>query len=173
MSRRNVFRKQTKFRTPGTVPVPPAVYAYPYPLVVCRALSLSLSLAGYYESADAMCLSLLCCCLGPGACGLCCGLGSKAKSSVTTRLLYVLFLFFSVVVSAIMLSPHVQAGLAKVVGRPATLVLEIVRLPSLVVRLCVVHACVLNYYRMIILRLFGGKSAKQTERKKYLGRRWE
>ena len=61
------------------------------------------------------CLDLLLCCCGPAACGLCC-FGNKVKSSVTTRLLYMLFLFFVLVVSAIMLAPHVQQGLTDAVS---------------------------------------------------------
>ena len=61
------------------------------------------------------CLDLLCCCCGPAACGLCC-FGNKVKSSVTTRLLYMTFLFFVLVVSAIMLAPDVQSGLARAVS---------------------------------------------------------
>ena len=54
-----------------------------------------------------MCLELLCCCLGPSACGLCCKVGSGAKSSLTTRLLYVGFLVFVVVLSSIFLAPSI------------------------------------------------------------------
>ena len=61
------------------------------------------------------CLDLLLCCFGPAACGLCC-FGNKVKSSVTTRLLYMTFLFFVLVVSAIMLAPKVQEGLANAVS---------------------------------------------------------
>ena len=65
-----------------------------------------------------MCLSLLCCCLGPAACGLCCGCGGmgKAKSSITTRLLYMLFLLFVVIVSSILLASDVQDALADAVS---------------------------------------------------------
>ncbi|XP_064391329.1 serine incorporator 2-like isoform X2 [Halichondria panicea] len=58
-----------------------------------------------------MCLDILCCCIGPAACGLCC-CGSKVKSSVVTRLLYMTFLVGVLVVSSIMLAPSVQTGLA-------------------------------------------------------------
>ena len=61
------------------------------------------------------CLDLLLCCCGPAACGLCC-FGNKVKSSVTTRLLYMTFLFFVLVVSSIMLAPSVQQGLANAVS---------------------------------------------------------
>lgn len=57
-----------------------------------------------------MCLDFLCCCCGPAACGLCC-FGGKVKSSVVTRLLYMTFLVFVLVVSSIMLAPSVQQGL--------------------------------------------------------------
>ena len=63
-----------------------------------------------------MCLDLLCCCFGPAACGLCCGSG-KVKSSITTRLLYFVFLFVVLVVCSIMLSPTVGAALGKVVSQ--------------------------------------------------------
>lgn len=61
-----------------------------------------------------MCLDLLCCCLGPAACGLCCGgCGGKAKNSVLTRLLYLIFLVFIVIISAILLAPDVQRSLSE------------------------------------------------------------
>ena len=62
-----------------------------------------------------MCLlDLLCCCVGPAACGLCCGgCGGKAKSSILTRLLYLSFLVVIVLVSAILLAPDVQDALEK------------------------------------------------------------
>ena len=62
-----------------------------------------------------MCLDLLCCCFGPAACGLCC-CGGKVKNSVTTRLLYSVFLVAVVAVTAIMLSPTVAHGLQKAVS---------------------------------------------------------
>ena len=61
------------------------------------------------------CLDLLCCCFGPAACGLCC-FGNKVRSSITTRLLYMTFLILVLVVSAIMLAPSVQQGLANAVS---------------------------------------------------------
>lgn len=62
-----------------------------------------------------MCLGLLCCLCGPGACGLCCCKG-KVKSSITTRLLYFAFLLAVLVVTSIMLSPTVGNGLQNVVS---------------------------------------------------------
>lgn len=62
-----------------------------------------------------MCLDLLCCCLGPAACGLCCG-GGKVKNSVTTRLLYFSFLFVVLVVCSVMLSPSLAVGLQNTVS---------------------------------------------------------
>ena len=65
-----------------------------------------------------MCLDLLCCCLGPAACGLCCGgCGGKAKSSILTRLLYLTFLVAIVLVSAILLAPDVQKALENAVRK--------------------------------------------------------
>ena len=61
------------------------------------------------------CLDLLLCCIGPAACGLCC-FGNKVKSSVTTRLLYMTFLIFVLIISAIMLAPDVQRWLANAVS---------------------------------------------------------
>lgn len=61
------------------------------------------------------CLDLLLCCCGPAACGLCC-FGNKVKSSVTTRLLYMTFLIFVLIVSSIMLAPSVQTWLANAVS---------------------------------------------------------
>ena len=60
-----------------------------------------------------MCLfDLLCCCVGPAACGLCCGgCGGKANRSVLTRLLYLMFLVVIVLVSAVLLAPAVQKAL--------------------------------------------------------------
>ena len=62
-----------------------------------------------------MCLlDLLCCCVGPAACGLCCGgCGGKANRSVLTRLLYLMFLVVIVLVSAVLLAPDVQKALEK------------------------------------------------------------
>ena len=62
------------------------------------------------------CLDLLCCCLGPAACGLCGALGSKAKTSIVTRLLYMTFLVFFVVVAAILQSSGVQDALSDAVS---------------------------------------------------------
>ena len=62
------------------------------------------------------CLELLCCCFGPAACGLCCGW--KVKSSLTTRLLYLPFLLFIVILSAVMLSPTVRDALTNVSYNP-------------------------------------------------------
>ena len=65
-----------------------------------------------------MCLEILCCCLGPAACGLCCGgCGGKAKSSVLTRLMYLTFLVAIVLVSAILLAPDVQEALENAVRK--------------------------------------------------------
>ena len=58
------------------------------------------------------CLDLLCCCLGPAACGLCCGsCGRKAHRSILTRFLYLTFLVGVVLVSAVLLAPDVQKAL--------------------------------------------------------------
>ncbi len=62
-----------------------------------------------------MCLDVLCCCLGPAACGLCC-CGGKVKNSVVTRLLYMTFLVGVLVVSSIMLASSVQQGLENAVS---------------------------------------------------------
>ena len=62
-----------------------------------------------------MCLDILCCCLGPAACGLCC-CGGKVKNSVVTRLLYLPFLLFVIIVSSIMLSTSVADKLADAVS---------------------------------------------------------
>ncbi len=62
------------------------------------------------------CLDLLCCCLGPAACGLCGALGSKTKTSITTRLLYMVFLIVAVLVAAILLASDVQEALTDAVG---------------------------------------------------------
>ncbi|XP_019851028.1 PREDICTED: serine incorporator 1-like isoform X2 [Amphimedon queenslandica] len=54
------------------------------------------------------CLELLCCCLGPKACGICCpGDNINAKSSITTRFMYIAFLVFVVIVSSILLAPSI------------------------------------------------------------------
>ena len=53
--------------------------------------------------------------MGPGACGLCC-CGGKVKNSITTRLLYLLFLVFVIVVSSVMLSDRVAEGLSNAVS---------------------------------------------------------
>ena len=63
-----------------------------------------------------MCLDFLCCCCGPAACGLCC-FGSKIKNSVVTRLLYMSFLVFVLIISTIMLAPSVQNWLQSLVSR--------------------------------------------------------
>ena len=61
-----------------------------------------------------MCLELLCCCIGPSACGVCCSSGPEAKSSLTTRIMYTLFLVAVVVVSSILLAPSIGTAVEKV-----------------------------------------------------------
>ena len=60
------------------------------------------------------CLELLCCCLGPKACGLCCGDTINAKSSITTRFMYIAFLVVIIIVSSILLAPSIGDAVSKV-----------------------------------------------------------
>uniref|UniRef100_A0A7E4VQI9 Serine incorporator n=2 Tax=Panagrellus redivivus TaxID=6233 RepID=A0A7E4VQI9_PANRE len=57
--------------------------------------------------------SSVACCFGSAACSLCCAFCPRSGSSVTTRIMYALMLLVGTIVACLMLSPGIQAKMAK------------------------------------------------------------